>query len=279
MPHQECNSASLVPQTAVNPVCASVVGAIENVAVTKRLLVALDFDGTLAPEVDDPAQARALPEAQAAILRLLDVYDTPVALISGRAMESLKNVTDLPDNVLLVGSHGIEIRRDDSSVQSILNPDEREQVTELGRILSTVADPIDNVWIESKPAGFALHTRLATPEDSSTAYRLALCKTKAEFDNLTIRRGKNVLEFSVRSTTKGEAVEYLRRNTAATAVFYAGDDVTDEDVFSILGPNDMGLKSGPGTTSAPYRVHGPHEVAEALNLLADARATTVAARL
>ncbi|MCU1534172.1 MAG: otsB, partial [Glaciihabitans sp.] len=43
------------------------IGALNELARVKRLLVALDFDGTLAPEVDDPEQARAIPEARAAV--------------------------------------------------------------------------------------------------------------------------------------------------------------------------------------------------------------------
>ena len=89
-----------------------------------------------------------------------------------------------------------------------------------------------------------------------------------------MRLGKNVIEFSVRSTTKGEAVEHLRRYTDATAVLYAGDDVTDEDAFAALGPGDLGLKSGVGETAATYRVAGPTEVAAALTLLSRARAAS-----
>ena len=80
-----------------------------------------------------------------------------------------------------------------------------------------------------------------------------------------------MLEFSVRSTTKGEAVEHLRRYTQADAVFYAGDDVTDEDAFAALNADDLGLKSGEGATLANFRVPGPTQVARALSLLADLR--------
>ena len=138
-------------------------------------------------------------------------------------------------------------------------------------MLGEVADSLDQVWIESKPAGFALHTRLATEEDSRMAHLVALRETAAEFDDLTVRAGKNVLEFSVRSTTKGEAIEHLREYTKATAVFFAGDDVTDEDAFAALGADDLGLKSGEGATLANYRVHGPQQIARALALLADLR--------
>lgn len=249
----------------------TLVGAMRELAHTKRLLVALDFDGTLAPEVDLPEQARATPEAREAVLRLLAMPNTRVALISGRAIRSLEQVADLPDNTLLVGSHGIELRLDTPDAHLTLDTTELEQVDVLNEVLGEVADSIDQVWLEQKPAGFALHTRLATEHNSRIAHLVALSETAAEIDDLTVRAGKNVLEFSVRSTTKGEAVEHLREYTRATAVFFAGDDVTDEDAFAALEPDDLGLKSGPGATLAHHRVPGPKEVAHALALLADLR--------
>ncbi len=247
------------------------IGALRELARTRTLLVALDFDGTLAPEVDDPGQARALPEARSAVFRLLAMPNTRIALVSGRALRSLIHVADVPDDVLLVGSHGIELRLDHPNDQVSLDTAELRQVDVLGDVLQEVAKSFDEVWIEEKPAGFALHTRLASERDSRIAHLVARSETAAEVQGLTIRNGKDVLEFSVRSTTKGEAVEHLRKYTAATAVFYAGDDVTDEDAFAALGPDDVGLKSGEGATLANFRVPGPAQVARALNLLADFR--------
>lgn len=247
------------------------IGALRELARTRRLLVALDFDGTLAPEVDDPEQARALPEARSAVLRLLARPNTRIALVSGRALASLIRVAEVPDSVLLVGSHGIELRLDHPDDAITLDAAERRRIEVLGDVLSGVADSFDQVWLEPKPAGFALHTRLASEHNSRIAHLVALSETAAELPDLTVRDGKNVLEFSVRSTTKGDAIEHLRTYTAATAVFYAGDDVTDEDVFAALGPDDVGLKSGEGATLANFRVAGPTEVARTLGLLADFR--------
>jgi len=257
------------------PLPASLVGALRELARARRLLVALDFDGTLAPEVDSPEQARALPEAREAVLALMSMPNTRVALVSGRALRSLIQVSDLPDTALLVGSHGIEIRLDDPDLRVSLDTAEIEQVEVLHEVLEEVADSIDQVWLETKPAGFALHTRLATDENSRIAHLVALSETQAEIENLTVRRGKNVLEFSVRSTTKGEALEHLRRYTAADAVFYAGDDVTDEDAFAALLPHDVGVKSGPGATEAAFRVGGPEEIAVVLTTLATFRSGDV----
>lgn len=247
------------------------VGALRELARTKRLLVALDFDGTLAPEVDEPETARALPEAREAVLRLLAMPNTRVALVSGRALESLEAVTNLPDTVLLVGSHGIEIRLDSPVAQVSLDTAELKQVDVINTVLEEVADSLDDVWLEPKPAGFALHTRLATEQDSRIAHLVARSEVTAELNDVHIREGKDVLEFSVRSSTKGEALEHLRQYTRADAVFFAGDDVTDEDAFAALYAHDVGLKSGEGVTLANFRVPGPTQVARTLSLLADLR--------
>ncbi|CAN5260810.1 trehalose-phosphatase [soil metagenome] len=247
------------------------IGALRELARVRRLLVALDFDGTLAPEVDSPDKARALPAARDAVLRLLALPNTRVALVSGRSLRSLIEVADLPDTTLLVGSHGIEIRLDDPYDRVSLDTAELEQVDVLKEVLGEVADAIDQVWLETKPAGFALHTRLATEHNSRVAHLVALSEAHAEIDGLTVREGKNVLEFSVRSTTKGEAVEHLRRYVAADAVFYAGDDVTDEDAFAALHADDLGVKSGTGPTEAAFKVAGPEQIAMVLAALATFR--------
>jgi trehalose 6-phosphate phosphatase len=244
--------------------------AIAELARTDTLLVALDFDGTLAPLVDDPAEARALPEARSAILALLELPKTRVALISGRAMASLIEVSQAPDGVLLSGSHGVEVRLG-TEPELALTAQERDRVARLGQALRLVADQFDGVWVETKPAGFALHTRLASDADTQAALRAAT-EAAGSFDGLTTRRGSNVLEFSVRSTNKGDAVDRLREFSGATAVFFAGDDVTDEDAFAALGTSDLGLKCGSGQTRAPFSVPGLPEVAQVLHDLAAQRA-------
>ena len=246
--------------------------ALAAIAVTPRLLVALDFDGTLATQVDRPENARALPESRAAVERMLQLPATRVALVSGRSLADLERVSRFGRDVLLVGSHGIELRLDDPDDVIALNDKERESMAVLEQVLEQVADSLDQVWLEPKPAGYALHTRLATNRRSRVAHLVAMSEAQAEVDDLKVRMGKDVIEFSVRSTTKGEAVEHLRRYTNATAVFYAGDDVTDEDAFAALGPGDLGVKSGSGETAAAHRVQGPRQVATVLTQLADLRA-------
>jgi len=253
-------------------------GALRELARKRTLLIAVDFDGTLAPEVDDPAMARALPEAREALLRLAKMPNTRVALVSGRSLSDLEIVAQVPDDFLLIGSHGVELRLDDSESTSQLDEGEIQGLEHLGEILESVAEEHESIWVERKPVGFALHTRLATEEDSRVA-RLVAKRAVAEAggdspldpSDILVREGRTTLEFALRNTTKGEAIEHLRQYTKADGVFFAGDDVTDEDGFEALGPDDVGVKSGEGSTVANFRVGGPNDVAHVLSQLADFR--------
>jgi len=84
--------------------------ALARVAASDRLLVALDFDGTLAPLEDEPMSARALPDAAAAVAALAGLPDTPVAYVSGRSLHDLREIAEHSDDspVYLAGSHGAE---------------------------------------------------------------------------------------------------------------------------------------------------------------------------
>lgn len=245
--------------------------AIDRVARSARLLVALDFDGTLAPLVDDPADSRALPESLAAVSDLVGLPLTTVAVVSGRGLGSLDEVAALPGEVLVIGSHGAEVRLGAGRDQSLLDERDLDRRRRLGSALVGV-DAIAGAWIEEKPTGFAVHTRLATAEDEERARALARAAVdRSGIADVTARTGNHVLEFSVIAVTKGDALDRLRAVAEADAVVFIGDDVTDEDGFHRLHPGDLGIKCGSGETVAAYRVSDPEAVARALHRLARAR--------
>ncbi|MFN4002617.1 trehalose-phosphatase [Microcella sp.] len=254
--------------TALDP---ALLAALDAFAARERVLVALDFDGTLAPEVDDPESARALPAAHEALLRLRARPGTTVALVSGRALESLAAVGALPDDAPLVGSHGLEVRFAAGDAPPAIDDTDRARVVALRSRLEPIVVATEGAWIEHKPAGFAVHLRLVEP---ALASRLAAAvrSTACEVDpGLTVRDGKNVVEFSVRDATKGDGLRALRERFAPDAVLFAGDDVTDEDALAVLGPDDVGIKVGAAATVAPHRVDGPAAMALVLQHLATRR--------
>ncbi len=247
--------------------------AIRSLAEADRLLLALDFDGTLAPFVDKPKAARALPRARAALERLERLPDTWVAFVSGRPLSSLETVTEADADALLIGSHGVEIRFGRDGVSLDLDEDERRTLDRLHEVLGALVESIPGTRLEVKPVGFGVHYRELPPEEGRSVVEQAHRAAVAVSERLTIRDGKDIIEFSVRGANKGDGIERLREYTRATAVLFAGDDVTDEDGFRVLRPGtgDVGIKVGEGETAAQYRVADENAVATLLTLLADAR--------
>jgi trehalose 6-phosphate phosphatase len=247
--------------------------AVDALSSAARLLVALDFDGTLAPFVDRPGAARVLPQAGDALKRLETLPDTWIAFISGRSMSSLERVTEADKDALLVASHGVEIRFGADGESLDITAEESDRLARLGAILEPIVATDPNIRLEPKPLGFGVHTRLLSAADARRVNEAAYAAARSVSDELTIREGKDILEFSIRDANKGYGIERLREHVGATAVLFAGDDVTDEDGFAVLGPEDCGVKVGPGDTSARFRVADPEAIAALLSRLAEARAS------
>ncbi|MCA4723943.1 trehalose-phosphatase [Mycolicibacterium fortuitum] len=237
--------------------------ALARAALIPRLLITSDFDGTLAPIVNNPADARPLRDAAKALVALSELPGVSTALISGRALEVLRDLSGMPAAVHLVGSHGAEF---DSG---FAHPIDRALLDTITDALQAIAAGRPGVTVELKPASVALHVRNAEAADAEAALDQARTASRAWDAQLT--EGKAVLEFAVITTDKGEAIEILRDEHEASAVIYFGDDVTDEKAFRRLGDGDIGVKVGPGETLAAYRVDEPEDVAAALKYLLEAR--------
>ncbi|TLM80660.1 trehalose-phosphatase [Pseudarthrobacter sp. NamE2] len=249
--------------------------AIRNIARTDHLLVAMDFDGTMAPIVAHADDARPLPRAAAAFAGLAVLPRTTTALISGRALASLRAVASPPVDSLLIGSHGAEAWLGPGSAGLTLDEDQEALLAEVRAILAEIVAEAPGTMLEDKPAGVVLHTRQAADdvaEDAVAAARSLLQDRKGVF----LKNGKRVLETSVVNASKGEGVTFLRQVTGATAVLFAGDDTTDEDALARLEPGDVGVKVGMDFTQAQYRVEAPVHVAELLETLLQERSVAVA---
>jgi trehalose 6-phosphate phosphatase len=247
----------------VSELPADLVRALDRAAATARLLVASDFDGTLAPIVANPADARPLLSAAEALLALAGLPSTTVVLVSGRALSTLRELSSMLPPVHLVGSHGAEF--DTGFAQRI----DRELLERITAELTAIAANRPGVTVEPKPASVALHVRNASAADGRDALDAARAAAHAWDAELTA--GKAVLEFAVISTDKGEAIDIIRDRDDATAVVFFGDDVTDEKAFRRMRDGDVGVKVGPGDTLAKYRVESPEDVEAALTYLLEQR--------
>ncbi|MGW0179921.1 trehalose-phosphatase [Nocardia sp. NPDC003345] len=246
--------------------------ALSTVARVPRLLVASDYDGTIAPIVSDPAKAYPHGESVRALRALAGLSGTTAAVISGRALRDLAALSRLPVEVQLIGSHGSEF--DVGFVHAIDN-DARQLLTEVVAALRKIAEEHPGASVETKPASVALHVRNAAAEIG----RRALNEVRhgpACWVGVQVTEGKSVIELAVVPTDKGSALSTVRHQESASAAVFFGDDVTDEKAFRVLTGPDIGIKVGEGESLAKYRVHTTEAVSHALAFLLEERRTWLA---
>jgi trehalose 6-phosphate synthase len=254
------------------PLPDALVDALERFATRQSLLVALDFDGVLAPIVAEPQAARMLPASRRQLTALTAMPGIRPALVSGRALADLRRVADPPPGVLLAGSHGAEIVDPDTGaeLEVMLDQESRRLLQEVADALTAISERHPGTHVEHKPAGAVLHTRRAAADIGANATREAL-QGPATWPGVHLTHGKEVVELSVVDVGKGSAVKRLRAATQAEAVLYAGDDATDERAFAVLddASGDVTIKVGPGETLARHRLDAPQDVAVMLEVLVE----------
>ena len=228
--------------------------AIRAAAAASVLLVGSDYDGTLAPIVDDPELAHPDPMAIAALRHLVELPDTHVAIISGRARGVLARLMGPIPGAVLVGGHGAEWEDQEISPAA----------TALAARLGEVAARYPGALMESKPTGAAFHYRNVDPALADGAAEAAL----AAGTELATRvvHGKLIVDFTTSRSDKGSALQRLRQEIAPDVIVFIGDDVTDEDAWAALEPSDVGIAIGRPDTNARLHLGSQTEVA---SLLAD----------
>lgn len=249
--------------------------ALAAIAATPELVVALDFDGTAAPFVIDPMTARALPAVADAVARLAALPRTSVAYVSGRSLRDLRVIAEHGDDspIMLAGSHGAQywFPGDGTSDDEPIGAADAVRDALIAEARAAVAG-LPGVRVEPKTYGVGVHTRLVDLDVECEAFAAVDALVSQRFPHLRRRQGNRVLEYATRAEGKDTAIGVLRQRLSATAVLFAGDDVTDEDALRALVPGDLGVRVGPGETAAALRVDSPVQVAALLNAVADERA-------
>jgi trehalose 6-phosphate phosphatase len=195
-------------------------------ALLPSALVALDFDGTLAPISPHPDDAR--PVAGVRPL-LCDIAATGAALaiVTGRSVDMLLRISGLETvpGLVVYGLHGVERWENGHLRAPATPPGIGELRASLPEIIARVAgDPA--VWIEDKELSLVVHTRLTAEPDRLAELLRAPVTEAATAAGLEVRPGKEVLEIVIPGTDKGNAIRELITGETA-AVIYAGDDVGD----------------------------------------------------
>lgn len=225
--------------------------AIEAISPGERVIVASDFDGTLAPLVDDPGASELDPVAGPALLRLAGLPGVTVAIVSGRARPQLIGFFPPGSPFLFIGEHGNDSGPGGDTAATV--------PPEMADRLRSSAQELPGSWVEEKGHSVAIHYRKADPAEAERVVA-PLTMWAEGLDHVTVMSGKKILEISTGSRNKGDAVESLRQDLSPDRVIFLGDDVTDETVFIRLLPGDIGIKVGPGESAAGFRVAGIGDV-------------------
>lgn len=222
------------------------------------VLVALDFDGTLAPIVADRGAAVMRPRTRTLLAGVCERY--PCAVISGRARADVASRLEGVDVRHIVGNHGLEVEE-----ASPEHGRQVRQVREARRLLGEALEGEPGIEIEDKGLSLAVHYRRAPREDEARDAILGALALLG--DAIRVTPGKrvfNVLPDGARH--KGTAVEELRRRLGVERVIFVGDDVTDEDVFALEGAVWLlGVRVGEsGESKAAYFLRDQEEMDELL---------------
>jgi trehalose 6-phosphate phosphatase len=189
-------------------------------------LVALDFDGTLAPLAPHPDDARPLAGAHD-VLCDLRATGAALAVVTGRSVTSLLRVSSFGavPGIVIYGTHGAERWQHGQLRAPAPPPGLGELRARLPALVTSITgDP--SIWIEEKELSLVIHTRLTAAPDRFLDALRAPVAAAAAAAGLEVRPGREVLEICLPGLDKGTAIrELIGAETAA--VLYAGDDVGD----------------------------------------------------
>ena len=236
--------------------------ALMGAAAAQSIVVAGDYDGTLAPIVKDPSRAFPDGRALAAMVAMAEIAGTSVAIISGRSATVLNELTGAPPGIELIGSHGAEHQ----SVAVTVGSEVRIELADVTGRFRRLAERFPGSRIEEKPVGVAYHYREVAPGRQADA-EAAARRVAGEQAHLRVVTGKRVVEVVGTEVNKGTALRALRDLRGGEVVVFLGDDVTDEDAFETLRWRDIGIKVGPEATRARFRLEEQGMVADALEIL------------
>ena len=243
----------------VSAVTSSIVDALT----TDTCVVGIDVDGVLAPIVTHADQATIPAEVLDTVHALATTCR--VAIVSGRSVDDLDRF-GFADTLAVFGSHGGQRRHHDDPELDASEQMRRDQVIAACGAAATECGP--GAWVEKKPHGAVLHWRECTSADAQHVARRLIDDLSSRAD-IWVTTGHHVVEATVRHASKATAMRALASEVDARCMIYVGDDRTDEDVFAVMSPTDIGIHVGSGDTLARMRLASPTEVAECLRAVVD----------
>lgn len=227
-----------------------------------RVLLGFDFDGTLAPIVDEPAAARMRERTLGWFKRVCRLY--PIAVISGRIREDVTARLEGAEVKYVIGNHGVETGENLARLEA-------EVIVARARLAHALRG-LPGVELEDKRISLSLHYRRSR---NKRLVRATIERTVAAMPSpLRVAAGKQVIHLVPRcAPSKADALLMLRDVERADTALYVGDDVSDEAVFQLDQPGRLcSVRVGESRTSAAaYFLRNQREIDRLLSRLVELR--------
>jgi trehalose 6-phosphate synthase/phosphatase len=241
-----------------------------------RALFLLDYDGTLVPFAGKPE--KAIPDD--ILIKLLESINAgkgnTVALVSGRDRGSLDRWFS-NSGLVLCAEHGVWIKKP-SEEWTLTVPQQNTWKNELRPILELFVDRTPGSLLEEKEYSLAFHYRNADPELASIRVRELMDALIQQVSNLNlgVLEGNRVIEIKNAGVNKGAAAMEIIGKDSWDFILAAGDDITDENMFSSLPEEACSIKVGMGPSRASFNVESTAEMRRLLSmfLVSDAQNKT-----
>ncbi|KAJ7558193.1 hypothetical protein O6H91_04G027700 [Diphasiastrum complanatum] len=272
-----------------HPSALAIFDKLMEVAKGKQIVLFLDYDGTLAPIVEDPDEAYMSDAMRAAVKKVATLI--PTAIISGRRSDKVYEFVQLPE-LFYAGSHGMDIvgpadgftgleadglrSRDEKRKEAVCYQPASEflpMINEVYKALEEHAKNILGAKVEHNKFCATVHFR-RVEEENWQLLAQEVQRVVKRYPNLCVTQGRKVLEIRPSiQWDKGKAVNYFLQtldlgNCNNILPVYIGDDRTDEDAFHVVNQKHNGysilVSSAPKATSATYSLNNPSEVMEFL---------------
>lgn len=245
--------------------------ALERARAARKLILLLDYDGTLVPLAPSPELAIPDKELETLLRRLAARPRSEVHIISGRSRGFLEHwFKGFP--IYLHAEHGAESKapgKDEWQTHFEGNLAWQERVRPL---LSEFVQRTPGSFVELKRYGLAWHWRMADPEFGARQAQELTLHLNQLLSNLPVEClvGSRVIEVRPLGAEKGEVVRQLAAANPRNALFMAlGDDRTDQDMFAALPPGSIAVQVGSAEALSELRVETVAEARQLLQMLCD----------
>lgn len=239
----------------------------------QTLLLLFDYDGTLAPIVENPKNARLASTTRQALEQLAKSTRVRLGIVSGRAIDDLKSMVDIK-GIDYAGTCGLELELDQIAQIPADAIQAGALIRQLTNILRSGISDYTGAWVEQKPLGLTVHYRNVTPSRVPDLQRQVAGSLEPFTAALHRFEGPMAIEITCNlGATKGTAVRSIVSRFGLHPVFvlYAGDAANDTDALETvasLGGIAIGVGGEfPGT--AEYQLPDPLALTDLLKALAN----------